>query len=521
VTLDINNNSNSTNNNLDYSETKVDTQFNLDSTSNNTTTNTLKRSGSIGNSRKRINSVGEAASSSANHYIGASSLNSSIINSETESKLKTLHKNKSSDHHMGHQKGIGIMGSNNINTYNDDDEDHPNKYNTDNNTGAILTSSHHRDGDDNSDDDGSDQESDIHQPLTQANFYKVYENHMNSVPKKKFVYLFPVWLEEKLRKFDDPIIRACQFYTGKPMYYFSLFITALVAVEIAMIAPFFLFIIGQDTLATEFTYLALLLSLISQVPKRFLWRFRPYMVKRAKTVKKDMTSSFPSRAVTCSVVYSYAVIWIATYYQDHQNTTVEWWMPIMFVSWVLLSSFARINLGVHYPSDCVGGVIQGAIVCIAGTAFRKVDIVGCRSCWDDSCYAAIDSAQEITFAHMSRLNFIMLVSLVLLFLVVPIVSVMKPVDFWSKCDRVYGMLFPAIAFQLLLLCPSSYHLGGSLSKPHNPHWYSYIFGGVLALCATLIPAKAKIDAKYSIVTFWVLFIVLAGSLFSWRLGMIG
>ncbi|KAN0009240.1 hypothetical protein ACTFIU_006515 [Dictyostelium citrinum] len=305
------------------------------------------------------------------------------------------------------------------------------------------------------------------------------------------------------------------------MYYFSLFITALVAVEIAMIAPFFLYILGQDTLATEFTYLALLLSLVSQVPKRFLWRFRPYMVKRAKTVKKDMTSSFPSRAVTCSVVYSYAIIWIVTYYDNYDITIVRWWMPLLFVGSILLSSFARINLGVHYPSDCVGGVIQGTLVCVIGTAFRKIDILGCRSCWDEMCYASINSAQEITFSHLNRLNFIMLVALLLIFLVIPIVSVMKPVDFWSKCDRVYGMLFPAVAFQLLLLCPSSYRLNGSLSKPSTPHWYSYVFGGILALCATLIPAKTKIPPKYTIVTFWVLFLSLSISLFSWRLAQIG
>eukprot|EP01132_Coremiostelium_polycephalum_P007866 gene7866-9683_t len=300
-----------------------------------------------------------------------------------------------------------------------------------------------------------------HEPLNNKDFSKIFELNLAKHPPKRFVYLFPVWLEEKLRGFDDPIIKLCQRIQGKTVYYFSLFITSIVAIEIAIALPFLLFILGQDALATEFTYLGLLLALLSQVPKRFLWRFRPYMVQRARVVKKDQTSSFPSRAVTCSVVYSFAIVWAVSYYKHRSDDSVviEWWMPFLFIIMIALSSFARVNLGVHYPSDCVGGVIQGVLVCLIGTGLRKADILGCRSCWDYSCYASD-----------------------VLCVVIPIVSVMKPVDFWSKCDRVYGMLFPAAVFQLLLLCPKSYNLNASLPKPLTPHWYSFIFGISLNIC---------------------------------------
>ncbi|KAF2077997.1 hypothetical protein CYY_000721 [Polysphondylium violaceum] len=352
-------------------------------------------------------------------------------------------------------------------------------------------------------------------------FKSIYDANLSKRPKKRFVYLFPFWLEQKLKWFDDPIIEFCQRIHNRYIYYFSLFITACVAIEIAIAMPFILFILGQDSLATEFTYLGLLLALFSQIPKRFLWRFRPYMVKRAKLMKKDKTSSFPSRAVTCSVVYSYAIVWAVLYHGGGvENGWFRWWFPFLFIGMIGASSFARINLGVHYPSDCVGGVIQGVVVCLLGTGFRKADIVGCRSCWDGGCYAQIES-RVLSLHTLDRLNFIMLCVLLALFIVIPIVSVMRPVDFWSKCDRVYGMLFPAVAFQLLMLCPRSYSLNGSLPKPSYPEWYSYLFGFSLAIITTLGASKIKIHSKYSILIFWTLFIVLSVSLFTWRLSLVG
>ncbi|GAM21850.1 hypothetical protein SAMD00019534_050250 [Acytostelium subglobosum LB1] len=361
----------------------------------------------------------------------------------------------------------------------------------------------------------ADEEYDPDTPLNPSDFSRIY----NTVPHhttKRFVYRFPLWMEEKLRRFDDPIIALCQRNTSRAMYYFSLGITAFVAIEIAVMAPFVLFILGQDALATEYTYLALLLALLSQVPKRFLWRFRPYMVHRAKTVKKDMTSSFPSRAVTCSVVYSFAFIWGLLYYTG--GPSFQWWMPFLFIVMIALSSFARINLGVHYPSDCAAGVLQGALVCLIGTGLRSLDISGCRSCWDGACYASTPSC-VLSFSTLGRLNFVMMAVLIVICIVIPIVSVMKPVDFWSKCDRVYGMLFPSVCFQLLFLCPRSYSTNASLPKPPVPHWYSFIFGISLALLATVFATKVKL--KNRLITFWAIFLALTVSLFCWRISMVG
>jgi len=61
-------------------------------------------------------------------------------------------------------------------------------------------------------------------------------------------------------------------------------ILVAVAIEIMFAVPFILFALGIDGLASEFTYLGLFLAIISQIPKRFIWRYRPWMVQRANKV---------------------------------------------------------------------------------------------------------------------------------------------------------------------------------------------------------------------------------------------
>jgi hypothetical protein len=62
-----------------------------------------------------------------------------------------------------------------------------------------------------------------------------------------------------------------------------------VAIETGIATPFVLYVLGFDGLATELSYLMLLLALFSQIPKRFLWRYRPYMVGRALKVISNNT----------------------------------------------------------------------------------------------------------------------------------------------------------------------------------------------------------------------------------------
>jgi membrane-associated phospholipid phosphatase len=336
-------------------------------------------------------------------------------------------------------------------------------------------------------------------------------------PDVRWLLTFPKVLEEKLQSFDDPIIQLCQSLQGKFWKTFSLAVTASVAIEIGIAVPYLLFFLGYDGIATELAYLGLILAIISQIPKRFVWRLRPYMAGRAKLIKKDKTSAFPSRAVTCGTVYSFALIWAYVYVQtlEDDEFVFRWWMPVFFILVVVLTSFARINLGVHYPSDCIAGLVQGVIVCLIGTALWRTDIFGCESCHAMHCYATNPAAEITMHSGFMRINWWLVVVVVAFILGVPLLSVVKPIDFWSKCDRVYAMLLPAIAFQLIMLCPHSTNKGYALPSPPPPQWYSFILAAILVVGATVI--GGKFGGKRPMLMYALEFLALSIILFFWRL----
>jgi len=315
--------------------------------------------------------------------------------------------------------------------------------------------------------------------------------------------------------FDDTFIRICQKPQGRIMSLIGVSITGFVAIEIGIAAPFILFALGQDAVATELAYLMLLLAVFSQVPKRFMWRYRPYMVKRAKQVRMKesaVTSSFPSRAVTCATVYSFLFIYA---YNETLETrwTLLWWQPLLIIGMILLSSFARVHMGVHYPSDCLGGFLQGIVVCVIGTLIWDVDTLGCASCYSKDCYSFKDFC--IDKSHLKRINFIAFSLISFVGLCVAFFSVVKPIDFWTKCDRVYGMLFPPIAFHITFLCP---HLSDySLAAPSKPQWYVYFYAFGIAGIASIIAHKNS--ARYPVLSYLVQFFFLYTALCICRIWM--
>ena len=124
--------------------------------------------------------------------------------------------------------------------------------------------------------------------------------------------MFPQSLEEKFSIVDDPILKFIQKLEGKPFVYFDLMITNFVSIEMVIFkcnseilnailiiisvnllhylvlisffqgiaAPFVLLVLGLDNIATQTFVLIITLAFLSQIPKRFIFRYRPYMVHR-------------------------------------------------------------------------------------------------------------------------------------------------------------------------------------------------------------------------------------------------
>jgi len=99
---------------------------------------------------------------------------------------------------------------------------------------------------------------------------------------QRFVFNFPEAWEECLAPFDDLGIHAGQKPSGPLFMAFSMAITGMTTIELAFVAPLVLYVLAWDSLATQFTYLALTTALVSQIPKRFVWRSRPYLAGRAQ-----------------------------------------------------------------------------------------------------------------------------------------------------------------------------------------------------------------------------------------------
>jgi len=344
----------------------------------------------------------------------------------------------------------------------------------------------------------------------------VYEETDFPVPQQKFLLKFPVSMEKRLQPIDNAIIGVCQRFRGKFFLFLDLFITGCSAIETGIAAPFCMFVLGWDGIATELSYLMLLTCVLSQIPKRFIWRWRPYMVWRAQKIRKTetaVTSSFPSRAVTCATVYAFMIIYAYIFYIEKTTFFITWWMPFVILLAVFMSSFARINMGVHYPSDCLAGFIQGIIVCIIGTMLWHADSVGCDSCIGGKCYAIEGSGSEIDKSNLQRINFTVVGVGLLISLLITIVSVVKPVDFWGKCDRVYGMLLPGILFQVTFLCKRT--AGTALAIPAQCPWYGYFYGVGFTGIATFIAWRN--NGKFPVLSFAIQFIMMFCALAFWRL----
>jgi len=234
---------------------------------------------------------------------------------------------------------------------------------------------------------------------------------------------FSLFWEAILEPFDQPLLKACQFKTKGIVYVFSFVLTFLTAVEAGLNWPVVLYALGMDKAARTFSLMLLTLSVFSQIPKRYIWRPRPWMVGRAKKVRADKTSSFPSRAAACATIFPLLVLKAL---DSECGVTLPWYQSAMIVSACIVSTgFARINVGAHYPSDIIAGVAMGSVVWWCGAllehSFNVVANVGAVLIPSElRLLFAVAASFAVTHIFLER--------------------------FWAKCSFVFGLLFGSLTY---------------------------------------------------------------------------
>ncbi|MCR5425623.1 MAG: phosphatase PAP2 family protein [Lachnospiraceae bacterium] len=112
-------------------------------------------------------------------------------------------------------------------------------------------------------------------------------------------------------------------------------------------------------------FLALLVMLIvnNYVIKVLVDRARPYEVVEGLTaiVPLPVDASFPSGHTAAGIAAAVVLI---------GETKARYWIPALLLA--LLVAFSRMYVGVHYPTDVLGGAILGILYGLAGLALGRM-----------------------------------------------------------------------------------------------------------------------------------------------------
>lgn len=309
---------------------------------------------------------------------------------------------------------------------------------------------------------------------------------------------------------------------NKVLVALALLYTGLTTIELGVFGAIFLFLSGYDEIGTLQLLITSYAALSSQLFKRFCWRARPWMQNRSIVVKRDKTSSFPSRAVLCASVYAYSFCHL--FYKPHELPL--WFWPPFVLAFAFGAGVSRIFVGAHFASDCLAGFLLGAVGCAIGSLANQVFEDVCGSCYFHACYAqSLD--RSVDFTDFPQLNLGLLAGISVISVVCVGLAMSSPIHFWTKvngeadawtigarvynrvcivltpvhlvgcslsslsplvqCIHIFGSLFPCFAFRLVLLCPS--HAGGfalrRVSKPEP----AFIFVCLLLAAGLLVFTK--------------------------------
>lgn len=300
------------------------------------------------------------------------------------------------------------------------------------------------------------------------------------IPKGSRVALkFPSWLEHMFAGLDDALIPYAQnLWENTLLRYSSMGATTLTAIETALPAPGILYALGgRDAAAGLCASMLLVLAVVSQIPKKFIWRPRPWMAGRAKPHRRDNTSSFPSRAVVCGVVFTW-LLCASIAVMDADSQRVPRLSTFAFVALAAaIASVARVACGAHYPSDCLCGFFLGLAVLNLGgrveALWLRAGSAALTSLAPNSSGLSLSSG-AFTLAHpeaqvgaSAKAQAIVISSFADLTSKTPslrmlgcivasyVLTLTSIAGFWVKCSYVYGLLLSVCTFRFVFLAPAA------------------------------------------------------------------
>lgn len=180
--------------------------------------------------------------------------------------------------------------------------------------------------------------------------------------------LLPLWVFAELADevheleqfvFDDPILLHAYGYAGPALDRFFVFIATLgyegvIALDVLIVLGL---VVCRRWRQAAFAAIAFAGSaLLNLGSKQFFRRERPSLWE---SVSPEHTYSFPSGHAMGSMTLAMVVILLAW------PTRWRWWVAAPAAVFALLVGYSRIYLGVHYPSDILGGWMA-AIAWVSG-----------------------------------------------------------------------------------------------------------------------------------------------------------
>ena len=143
---------------------------------------------------------------------------------------------------------------------------------------------------------------------------------------------------------------------------------AFFSVEIVAFLPYLLMFLCWDGPALHILSHSIAALILCQIPKRFIWRFRPYMLSRYRAQmvvcyeigctyavlsfsllsllsqgSSDKTSSFPARTVSLGIVITYMCSIIYHHYSNKEIPVYYGFVLAAFILVIFITSCSRVS----------------------------------------------------------------------------------------------------------------------------------------------------------------------------------